>query len=91
MGNGNATAISVTGPPFSSMVEGVQILPKPDVILTHESDLDGLVSGVLLQRLARKLFDIDVPLEAYHYNTWRQREPREAAAWVCDLALVFAQ
>jgi len=61
-------------------------LPKPDVILTHESDLDGLVSGVLLKRLARKVFDIEVPLEAYHYNTWRQREPREAAAWVCDLS-----
>jgi len=61
-------------------------LPKPDVILTHESDLDGLLSGVLLKRLARKVFDIDVPLEAYHYNTWRQREPREAAAWVCDLS-----
>ena len=61
-------------------------LPKPDVILTHESDLDGLVSGVLLRRLARKLFDVDVPIEAFHYNTWRQREPREAAAWVCDLS-----
>ena len=61
-------------------------LPKPEVILTHESDLDGLVSGVLLQRLARKLFEADVPLEAYHYNTWRQREPKEAAAWVCDLS-----
>src|SRR6266478_3793013 len=61
-------------------------LPKPDVILTHESDLDGLVSGVLLQRLARKVFDTAVPLEAYHYNTWRQREPKEAAAWVCDLS-----
>jgi len=61
-------------------------LPKPDVILTHESDLDGLVSGVLLQRLARKVFDRYVPLEAYHYNTWRQREPKEAAAWVCDLS-----
>jgi oligoribonuclease NrnB/cAMP/cGMP phosphodiesterase (DHH superfamily) len=61
-------------------------LPKPEVILTHESDLDGLVSGVLLQRLARKLFEADVPLEAYHYNTWRQREPKEASAWVCDLS-----
>ena len=29
-------------------------LPQPDVILTHESDLDGLVAGVLLQRLAKK-------------------------------------
>lgn len=67
---------------FQTMVS----LPKPDVILTHESDLDGLVSGVLLRRLARKLFDVDVPIEAFHYNTWRQREPREAAAWVCDLS-----
>jgi oligoribonuclease NrnB/cAMP/cGMP phosphodiesterase (DHH superfamily) len=61
-------------------------LPRPDVILTHESDLDGLVSGVLLQRLARKLFNAHVPLEAYHYHTWKQREPREAAAWVADLS-----
>jgi len=59
-------------------------LPKPDVIITHESDLDGLIAGVLLQRLARKLFDADVPLEAYHYNIWKQREPREKAAWVTD-------
>src|SRR5215510_9961078 len=60
-------------------------LPRPEVILTHESDLDGLVSGILLQRLARKLFNFDVRLEAYHYNIWRQREPRETAAWVSDL------
>ena len=56
-------------------------LPQPDVILTHESDLDGLVAGVLLRRLARKLFDVDVPMQAYPYNYWRQREPRETAAW----------
>jgi oligoribonuclease NrnB/cAMP/cGMP phosphodiesterase (DHH superfamily) len=61
-------------------------LPKPEVILTHESDLDGMVSGVLLQRLARKIFDTEVPLQAYHYNVWRQREPKEASAWVCDLS-----
>src|SRR5437773_2143743 len=61
-------------------------LPKPDVILTHESDLDGLLSGVLLTRLARHLFGVEVPLEAYHYNVWRQRDPREAAAWVADLS-----
>lgn len=60
-------------------------LPRPEVIITHESDLDGLLSGVLLQRLARKLFSADVPLEAYHYHTWRQRETREASAWVSDL------
>jgi nanoRNase/pAp phosphatase (c-di-AMP/oligoRNAs hydrolase) len=61
-------------------------LPKPDVILTHESDLDGLVSGVLLRRLARKVFHEEVPLEAYHYNMWRQRELREASGWICDLS-----
>jgi len=58
--------------------------PKPDVIITHESDLDGLVAGVLLQRLARKLFNADVRLEAYHYNFWKQRELREKTAWVTD-------
>jgi len=63
----------------------MHVLPKPDVILTHESDLDGLVAGVLLQRLARKLFDTNVRLEACHYNNWKQREPREKAAWVTDL------
>jgi hypothetical protein len=60
-------------------------LPRPDVIITHESDLDGLVAGVLLRRLARKLFDADVRLEACHYHTWRQRELREHSAWVADL------
>ncbi len=61
-------------------------LPKPNVIITHESDLDGLVAGVLLQRLAKKLFDTRVPLEAYHYQGWKQREPREATGWVTDLS-----
>jgi hypothetical protein len=58
--------------------------PKPDVIITHESDLDGLVAGVLLQRLARKLFNTDVRLEACHYNFWKQRDLREKSAWVTD-------
>jgi len=60
-------------------------LPRPDVIITHESDLDGLVAGVLLRRLAQKLFNADVRLDACHYHTWRQRELREPAAWVTDL------
>jgi oligoribonuclease NrnB/cAMP/cGMP phosphodiesterase (DHH superfamily) len=63
-----------------------EFLPKPEVILTHESDLDGLVAGVLLQRLARKLFGADVRLEACNYNYWRQRELREKSGWVTDLA-----
>jgi oligoribonuclease NrnB/cAMP/cGMP phosphodiesterase (DHH superfamily) len=59
-------------------------LSKPEVIITHESDLDGLLAGVLLQRLAKKLFGATVPLEAYHYNQWRQRDLRERAGWVTD-------
>ena len=59
-------------------------LPKPQVIFTHESDLDGLVAGLLLQRLAKQLYGETVPLEAYHYNFWKQRELRERAAWVTD-------
>src|SRR5256884_133955 len=60
-------------------------LPKPEVILTHESDLDGLLSGLLLRRLARRLFDSEVPLQAYHNHNWRQRSLPEKSAWVCDL------
>lgn len=59
-------------------------LSQPEVILTHESDLDGLIAGVLLQRLAKKVFGSTVPLEAYHYNQWKQRELRERAGWVAD-------
>jgi oligoribonuclease NrnB/cAMP/cGMP phosphodiesterase (DHH superfamily) len=60
-------------------------LPRPEVILTHESDLDGLVAGVLLQRLARKLFHTDVRLEACNYNYWKQRDLRERSGWITDL------
>ena len=59
-------------------------LPKPDIIFTHESDLDGLVAGLMLQKLAKHLYHRDVPLEAYHYNYWKTRELREKAAWVTD-------
>lgn len=61
-------------------------LPKPEVIITHESDLDGLASGLLLQRLAQKLFNTSVPLEAYHYNNLKQRPMKEKSAWVCDFS-----
>jgi nanoRNase/pAp phosphatase (c-di-AMP/oligoRNAs hydrolase) len=59
-------------------------LTKPEVILTHESDLDGLVSGLLLQRLAQKLYGERIRLEAYHYNFWKMRDLRERSAWVAD-------
>jgi oligoribonuclease NrnB/cAMP/cGMP phosphodiesterase (DHH superfamily) len=59
-------------------------LPKPEVIITHESDLDGFVAGLLLQRLAQKLYGEKIPLQAYHYNFWKVRDLRERAAWVTD-------
>ncbi|MGH7939492.1 MAG: DHH family phosphoesterase [Limisphaerales bacterium] len=59
-------------------------LPRPEVVFTHESDLDGLLSGVLLKRLAKKIHNADVRIEAYHYNYWKQRDLRERAAWVAD-------
>jgi oligoribonuclease NrnB/cAMP/cGMP phosphodiesterase (DHH superfamily) len=62
-------------------------LPKPEVIITHESDLDGFLSGLLLQRLAKRLFGETVRLEAYHYNFWKQRDLREKSAWVADFTL----
>jgi oligoribonuclease NrnB/cAMP/cGMP phosphodiesterase (DHH superfamily) len=63
----------------------IESLPRPEVILTHESDLDGLVAGVLLQRLAKKLFQTEIPIEACNYNYWRQRELREKSGWITDL------
>jgi nanoRNase/pAp phosphatase (c-di-AMP/oligoRNAs hydrolase) len=62
----------------------MDVLPRPEIIFTHESDLDGFVSGILLQRLAKKIFDFAPRLEAHHYNSWKIRELREKAAWVCD-------
>ena len=48
-------------------------LSKPEVIYTHESDLDGFVSGLLLQNLAEKLFGSRPLLLAFHNQLWRQR------------------
>jgi oligoribonuclease NrnB/cAMP/cGMP phosphodiesterase (DHH superfamily) len=59
-------------------------LSKPEVICTHESDLDGLVSGMLLRRLALKLFGADPQLQAWNYQGWRIRQLSEHAAWVSD-------
>ncbi len=59
-------------------------LPKPDVILTHESDLDGLTSGLILSRLAEHLYGTKIKLEAHHNNFWKQRSMSEKAAWVSD-------
>lgn len=61
-------------------------LPKPEIIFTHESDLDGFVAGLLLQRLAKHLFQTDIRLEAHHYTAWKLRDLREKSAWVTDLS-----
>lgn len=62
------------------------LLNRPEVICTHESDLDGLLSGLLLQRLAKALFSLDVPIEAYNYQGWKARRMLEDVAWVADFA-----
>jgi len=60
-------------------------LQQPEVIITHDADLDGLTSGLLLVRLAKKLFDADVPLQAWGYEGLTRRPMGEKTAWVCDL------
>ena len=62
------------------------VLPQPEVVLTHESDLDGLLAGLLCQRLCRAWWGHDVTLQAYHNHSWRQRRMFETSAWVCDFA-----
>jgi hypothetical protein len=61
-------------------------LPKPEVILTHESDLDGLLSGLLLQRLARKMHGEEITLQGWNYQGWRNRQLSEYSAWVADFS-----
>jgi oligoribonuclease NrnB/cAMP/cGMP phosphodiesterase (DHH superfamily) len=61
-------------------------LTKPEVIYTHESDLDGLVSGLLLQGLAERLFDAKPRLLAFHNQNWKQRLLQERTAWVTDMS-----
>ena len=65
----------------------MEALQKPEIILTHESDLDGLVSGCLLKRLAEHQFGGSIPLAAYHLPPWQNRQMVEHAAWVSDLSM----
>lgn len=60
-------------------------LNQPDVIYTHESDLDGFVSGLLLQTLAEQLFGAKPRLLAFHNQNWKQRALGERTAWVADM------
>ncbi len=62
----------------------MDLLPQPQVILTHESDLDGFVAGILLQGLAKKLFGVTPRLESFHNHHWKQRALPEKSAWVSD-------
>ncbi|MBG88217.1 MAG: phosphoesterase [Verrucomicrobiales bacterium] len=59
-------------------------LPKPELIFTHESDLDGLLSGLLLQKLSASEFGETARIESHHYPSWRTRTLREQCAWVAD-------
>ena len=61
-------------------------LPQPEIIFTHESDLDGFVSGCLLQRLAKVLFETDVPVEPLSSSPWSNLKRFPEKAWVCDLS-----
>jgi hypothetical protein len=45
-----------------------------------------MLAGLLLRRLANRLFDVRVPLQAFHNHNWRQRPLNERSAWVTDLA-----
>ena len=61
-------------------------LPKPEIIVTHDGDLDGLLSGMLLQKLSGVLYGEEVRLLGYQTQAWHSRCLRENAAWVSDLA-----
>ncbi len=60
---------------------------KPEVIITHESDLDGLVSGLLLQRLAKEIFGSEPRLLAYNHQTFKNRHFVENCGWVSDFTV----
>ena len=61
-------------------------LPKPEIIVTHDGDLDGLLSGMLLQKLSGVLYGEEVRLLGYQTQAWHSRCLRENAAWVSDMA-----
>ena len=52
-------------------------LPKPEIIITHDGDLDGLLSGMLLQKLSATLYGEEVRLLAYQTHAWHSRCLRE--------------
>lgn len=60
--------------------------PKPDAIFTHESDLDGMLAGLLMQKLAHHWHGCTPPMLAYQNDGWHKRIPVENAAWVGDFS-----
>ena len=62
-------------------------LTRPEVILTHESDLDGFVSGILLRRLAKHLFGAEIPMEVHK----QMKQVRIAAIVLAVCLLVVCQ
>lgn len=69
-----------------SLCDAIMNSPSPEVIYTHESDLDGLLSGLLLSRLARNRYGHAPKIEAFHNNQWRVRTLGDKVAWVADFA-----
>lgn len=67
-----------------AMLRNMKALTKPERIFTHESDLDGLLSGLLLKRLAKEEFGENIRLEAHSYPSWKMRSLSERCAWVSD-------
>ena len=61
-------------------------LAQPEIIFTHESDLDGFVSGCLLQRLAKTLFNAEIPVEPLSSSPWSNLKRFPKSAWVSDLS-----
>ena len=59
--------------------------PEPEVIYTHESDLDGFVAGTLLVRLAHRLYGREPSLKAFHYSAWESHQIRQNRVWISDL------
>jgi len=69
------------------MLRRMKSLQRPERIFTHESDLDGLLSGLLLKRLAEQQFPGEIKLEAHSYPSWKMRNLCERQAWVSDFSM----
>lgn len=64
----------------------MKALSRPEVICSHESDLDGLLAAMLMRRLAERLFGGSPLVQAWNYQGWRNRPLVEPTAWVADFS-----